>query len=190
MIEDEATQMAATAENILQLARLSAGALSLRRDWESLEEIVGSVVGRQRRRGLQRRIKATLAAGLPLVHADAVLIAQVLGNLIDNALVHGAADTPIVVQVSKTDTEFEIEVKDRGQGIGSQDGRQLFARFYRGRSESPGGGAGLGLAICKAIVEAHGGRIRARNRSGGGAAFSFTLPCTDPVPAMAEGAAP
>ena len=86
----------------------------------------------------------------------------------------------------KHENAFEVVVKDRGSGLGADDTALLFTKFYRGRKESPGGGVGLGLAICKAIVEAHGGRILARNRSGGGATFSFTLPCTETVPAAVE----
>lgn len=185
-IQDEATQMASTAENILQLARLSSGALSLRRDWESLEEIVGTVVGRLRRRGAAQRIRARVPADLPLVHADAVLVAQVLGNLIDNALKHSPPEAAVTIDVRKHANAFELLVKDRGTGLAGEDPSHLFTRFYRGRSESAGGGVGLGLAICKAIVEAHGGRIEARNRSGGGATLSFTLPCTEPAPIAAE----
>lgn len=188
-IEDEAAQMAATAENILQLARLSSGALSLHRDWQSLEEIVGSVIGRFRRRGLDRRIRARVPAGLPLVHADAVLVAQVLANLIENAVKHAPPDTAVELEVRKGDDDFVIAVKDRGPGIGGVNPPLLFTKFHRGRKESSGGGVGLGLAICKAIVEAHGGRIEARNRRAGGAVFEFTLPRAEPAPVLEEAAA-
>jgi two-component system sensor histidine kinase KdpD len=186
-IEDEAAQMASTAENILQLARLSSGALALRRDWESLEEIVGTVLGRFRRRGLGRRLRAHVPAGLPLVRADAVLVAQVISNLIDNAVKHSPPDSTIDLQVRKFDTAFEIAVKDRGAGLGEDEATQLFTKFYRGRREAPGGGVGLGLAICKAIVDSHGGHITGRNRRAGGAAFRFTLPCAKDAPPVIEG---
>ena len=187
-IQDEATQMASTAENILQLARLSSGTLSLRRDWESLEEIVGAVIGRFRRRGLGRRLRSRVPPGLPLVHVDAVLVAQLISNLVDNAVKHSPPDSTIDLQVRKFDNEFEIAVKDHGAGLGEDEAAHLFTKFYRGRKEAPGGGVGLGLAICKAIVESHGGRITARNRRAGGAAFRFTLPCAKEAPPVVAGA--
>jgi two-component system sensor histidine kinase KdpD len=175
-IEHEAAQMSAVAENILQLARLSAGALALRRDWQSIEEIVGSVVGRHRRRGTERRITVHLAEGLPLVQADAVLLSQVLTNLIDNAIRHAPGDTPIEIDARTKQGAVEIAVKDRGPGLGEGNPARLFEKFTRGRAETNTGGVGLGLAICKAAVEAHGGRITARNRPGGGAEFRFSVP--------------
>jgi two-component system sensor histidine kinase KdpD len=175
-------QMSGVAENILQLARLSSGSLALRRDWQSIEEIVGSVVGRHRRRGLQRRLTVHVERGLPLVHADAVLLSQVLANLIDNALKHAPADTPIEIDARAGEGAVEVAVKDRGPGLGDGAPARLFEKFTRGRAEGSDGGVGLGLAICKAVIEAHGGRIWARNRPGGGADFRFTLPATEAEP--------
>ncbi|MGE5540365.1 MAG: ATP-binding protein [Gemmatimonas sp.] len=179
-IEREATEMSAVAENILQLARLSSGALALRRDWQSIEEIVGSVVGRHRRRGSERRVTAHVARDLPLVRADAVLLSQVVANLIDNAVKHAPGDSPIEVDARARDDAIEIAVKDRGPGLGEGDPARLFDAFIRGRTEATDVGVGLGLAICKAVVEAHGGRIWARNRPGGGAEFRLTLPTAEP----------
>jgi two-component system sensor histidine kinase KdpD len=175
-IEHEATQMSAIAENILQLARLSSGPLALRRDWQSIEEIVGSVVGRHRRRGSGRRLSIHLTHGLPLVRADAVLLSQVLSNLIDNAVRHAPGDSPIEIEARGKDDTVEVAVKDRGPGLGDGDPARFFESFVRGRAETDSGGVGLGLAIAKAVIDAHGGRIWARNRPGGGAEFRFTLP--------------
>lgn len=187
-IEDEAMQMTATAENILQLARLSADKVNLRRDWESIGEIIGTAVGRQRRRG-EQRVTARVDAEMPLVQVDAVLIEQVLANLIENALRCSTGDAPIEVSATADNDRILIRVEDRGPGLGMDDPALLFAKFHRSRGASAQGGAGLGLAICKAIVELHGGRIEARNRIGGGATFEFSLPRASDAPALPESGA-
>ena len=187
-IEDEAMQMTATAENILQLARLSADKVNLRRDWESIGEIIGTAVGRQRRRG-EQRVTARVDAEMPLVQVDAVLIEQVLANLIENALRYSTGDAPIEVSATADNDRILIRVEDRGPGLGMDDPALLFAKFHRSRGASAQGGAGLGLAICKAIVELHGGRIEARNRIGGGATFEFSLPRASDAPALPESGA-
>jgi two-component system sensor histidine kinase KdpD len=183
-IESEAVDMNAMAENILQLARLSSGALALRRDWESLEEIVGGVIARFRVRGLGRRLKARVARDLPLVHIDAVLVSQALTNLVDNALKHAPADSEVVIAVRRRANAVELSVLDRGPGIGADDAGRLFERFTQGRDEAADRGVGLGLAIVKAVAEAHGGCVAAANRRTGGAVFSFTVAVSDTVPRL------
>jgi len=187
-IEDEATQMTATAENILQLARLSSGNATLRRDWESVEEMVGASIRRFRSRG-EQRIRVQVEAGLPLLHVDAVLIAQVLANMIENAIRHAPAGTSIDVSANRRDDEIVVAVEDRGIGLGEGDPARLFEKFHRGDGEPAHGGVGLGLAICKAIVELHGGKIGARNRRDGGATFEFSLPCSSDPPRLPESGA-
>ncbi|HET9148908.1 MAG TPA: ATP-binding protein, partial [Alphaproteobacteria bacterium] len=189
-VENEARQMSVVAENVLQLARLSAGALALRRDWESPEEILGAVVARFRGRRLDRRLRLRVPPGLPLIYADGVLLAQVLTNLIENAIKHSPPDGAIDVEARRKESEVEIAVKDRGPGIGDGAGDELFRIFHRGQAESAESGVGLGLAIAKTVVEAHGGRIRARNRPGGGAVFRFTVPLDRAEPALGAAEAP
>jgi two-component system sensor histidine kinase KdpD len=186
-IESEANHMATVADNALQLARLSAGPLALRRDWESLEEIVGSVVARARRREPSPAITVRVAAGLPLVRVDAVLLAQLLANLIENACVHAADGGPIEVEVRPLADVIEVSVADRGPGFGRVDPCRVFERGGAGAAPSDRrrGGAGLGLPICKAIVEAHGGSITAAARVGGGAVIRFRLPLGEAPPGPA-----
>ena len=177
-IENEAQRMSLTAENILQLARLSSDKVDLRRDWESIGEIIGTVVGRQRARG-DRRLVVKVESDLPLVRIDAVLIEKVLSNLIENAIRHAPGTSPVEISARADSDGVCVKVDDRGPGFGGVDPDQLFAKSHR---ESVRGGAGLGLAICRTIVELHGGHIEAREREGGGATFSFFLPRSADAP--------
>ncbi|MFZ2387772.1 MAG: ATP-binding protein, partial [Polaromonas sp.] len=160
-------------ENTLQFVRLSSSAQALRRDWESIEEIVGAVLARVRQRDPKRRIKSRVSAGLPLIKADPVLLAQMLGNLLDNALKY--SDGPIDLTVSADDRELIVSVKDRGPGVSEAERESIFEPYARGE-QSGHRGAGLGLAVCRAIAAAHGGRLTLRGRAGGGSCFSVCLP--------------
>jgi len=172
-IVSEAAYLAAVTENTLQLVRLTGPAQALRRDWESLEEIVGAVLARVRQRDPGRRIKSRVAEGLPLVKADPVLLAQLIGNLLDNALKY--SDGAIDLTVSADARELVVSVKDRGPGVPDAEQERIFTPYARG--DHPGErGAGLGLAVCKAIADAHGGRLTFRRRAGGGSSFSLALP--------------
>jgi two-component system sensor histidine kinase KdpD len=106
---------------------------------------------------------------------DFVLIAQVLTNLLENALAYSPVGTPIGVRVSRDSTHLRVQVLDRGFGLGSIDPELLFERFERGTADGTTG-VGLGLSICRGLVEAHQGQIFGAAREGGGAVFTFTLP--------------
>jgi two-component system sensor histidine kinase KdpD len=173
-IESEAAYLSTVTDNTLQLVRLSGDSLALRRDWESMEEIIGSVLARVRQRDPTRRIKSRVPRDLPLVKVDPVLIAQLLGNLLDNALKY--SDGPVDLTVQAEDGELSATVKDRGPGIATEDPDRLFEPFVRGRQSSGQRGAGLGLAVCRAIAVAHEGRLTVRRRSGGGSSFCLGLP--------------
>lgn len=172
-IINEASYLTEVTENTLQFVRLSSSAQELRRDWESIEEIVGAVLARVRQRDPQRRIKSKVASGLPLLKADPVLLAQMLGNLLDNALKY--SDGAIDLTVSADDRELIVSVKDRGPGVPEAEREAIFEPYARGE-QSGHRGAGLGLAVCRAIAEAHGGRLTFRRRAGGGSCFSACLP--------------
>ena len=113
---------------------------------------------------------------------DGVLVEQVLINLLDNALKYTPADSSIEIGAGVDDGHVRLEVADRGPGLPPGDETRVFDKFYRSRLGGAGGGVGLGLTICRGIVEAHGGRISAENRPGGGAMFRVTLPLADKPP--------
>jgi len=185
-IYDEAQRMTTLANNILDMARLEAGAVSLRRDWYPLEEIVGSVLTRLRARLTGRPVEVRLPRDLPLLKLDAVMIGQVLVNLLENALKYTPQGTPLEISAEVASAEVTVAVADRGPGIPAGLEERLFDKFYRAAPEGAQSGVGLGLTICRAVVEAHGGRIWAGNRPGGGAVFRFTLLRDETPPGIEE----
>lgn len=172
-IAGEAAYLSTVTENTLQLVRLASSAQELQRDWEAMEEIVGAVLARVRQRDPGRRIKSSVPEGLPLVKVDPVLLAQLLGNLLENALKYSEGAIDLTVKVNPG--ELVVSVKDRGPGISEAEQDTVFEPYARG--DHPGSrGAGLGLAVCRAIAQAHGGRLTLRRRQGGGSNFSLALP--------------
>jgi two-component system sensor histidine kinase KdpD len=159
--------------------RLESGHVPLRRQWETLDDLVGLALSRAAPRIGSRRVAVELSPDLPAVHVDAVLFTQVLVNLLENAAKHTPESTQVRVVGTATDREVRIAVEDDGPGLPPGDPDKLFAKFQRGRSEGDVPGVGLGLAICRAVMQAHGGRITAANREGGGARFVVTLPVAD-----------
>jgi two-component system sensor histidine kinase KdpD len=184
-IYDEAQRMATLANNILDMARLDTGAIELKRDWVPLEEIVGSVLARLQKRIEGRPIEVRLQKDLPLVKLDAVMIEQVLVNLMENAVKYTPAGSPLEIGAEARAGEVVVQVADRGPGIPKGLEERLFDKFYRAAPERAQSGVGLGLTICRAMVEAHRGRIWAENRPGGGAVFRFTLPLDEAPPQVA-----
>ena len=176
LIREQALRTTRLVDNLLEMARLQSGELKLERDWQSLEEIVGSAV-----RALGPALDAwplelDLPPGLPLLRCDGALIERVMVNLLDNALKYSEPGTRIGVRAAPVDASIEVEVWDEGRGLPEGKEQALFQRFVRGLKESAVPGVGLGLAICDTIVRAHGGSMRAENRSPRGARFVFTLP--------------
>jgi two-component system sensor histidine kinase KdpD len=145
------------------------------------DELIGAVMTRLEGPLGGRPVSTSIDPSLPLLSVDPVLFEQVLVNLIDNAIKHTPPGTPIDIAVAASNGGISIEVADRGPGIpeGSED--LIFQKFHRGAGAGPRG-VGLGLAICRGIVEAHGGTIRAARRTGGGAVFTVTLPPPDEPP--------
>lgn len=172
-IVSEASYLCTVTENTLQLVRLANAAQGIKRDWESMEEIVGAVLARIRQRDPARRIKSRVPEGLPLIKADPVLLAQLIGNLLDNALKYSTETIDLSVNVSEC--ELQVAVKDRGNEIPQEKYASIFEPYTRDDS-SDQHGAGLGLALCGAIAAAHGGTLTLRRRNGGGNSFTFAMP--------------
>jgi two-component system sensor histidine kinase KdpD len=181
-VRDEADRLNRLVQNLLEMTRLESGALQLHRDWHPVEEVVGAALGRLAKTLGTRRVSVSIPPDLPLVKIDDVLIEQVFVNLLDNAVKYTPPDTAIRIIVTATDQSVTAEVADHGPGLPKGQEALVFEKFYRAASESRRG-AGLGLAICRGVVVAHGGRIWAHNLPEGGVAFLFTLPLTDAPPA-------
>ncbi|PUE29179.1 two-component system sensor histidine kinase KdbD [Limnohabitans sp. JirII-29] len=188
----EAREMNALVSNLLDMARLESGTVQLRQEWQSVEEVVGTSIRAARHALGALEVQADIPPDLPLVQFDAALMERALVNLLENAAKYGLASPlhvpAICISARTTAHTLELKVRDFGPGlppasIGHED--TLFDKFTRGKSESSTRGVGLGLAICKAIVKAHRGSIRAAQASGGGAEFSIVLPRSAP-PASLE----
>ena len=186
----EARQLSALVNNLLDMARLQSGAVNLKSEWQSVEEIVGSAIRQAQHALAGKPVKTALPADLPLVEFDAVLMERVLVNLLENAAKYGGpADAPIEISARVTEQSLVITVRDHGPGLpAALAGREytLFDKFTRGAAESSTPGVGLGLAICKAVVDAHRGQISAGNAPGGGAEFTFSLPRRTPPQELPE----
>lgn len=170
-IRDEADRLTRLVHNLIETTRLESGA-SLKKEPYAVEEIVGSALGRVEKLIAGRPLETDLPENLPLVPLDPVLMELVFVNLLENAARH-APEGPLEISARERMDAVEISVSDRGPGLKSEDLGRVFEKFYRA-SAAPG--AGLGLAISKAVVEAHGGTIVAENRPGGGAVFRLSLP--------------
>ena len=180
-MREEALRMNAQVNNLLDMARLQAGAVKLDRQWQPLEEVVGSAIKSMSAAIGTHRVSATLPDDLPLLEFDAVLIERVLANLLDNAAKFTPPDSAIGIGAAPgAGDTIDVWVEDDGPGLPGGSEEEIFEKFARGKKESATPGVGLGLAICRAIVEAHGGRIHAENRATGGARFVFSLPRGNP----------
>lgn len=183
ILRDQALRLSGMVGNLLDLARLSAGGVTPRKDWHSLEEVVGSAIKWLGSALDAHPLAVALPPDLPLLEFDPVLLERVLGNLLDNAAKYSPPGKPITVSARLLDKLAEVEVRDGGPGFPPHVA--LAEPFNRGEAESAQPGVGLGLAICKVIVEAHGGALVLDNPPEGGARARFTLPLGSP-PAIEE----
>lgn len=166
--------------NLLDMARIQSGGFNLHKEWLTLEEVVGSAL-RMLEPGLNgRQITLALPDPLMLVHLDGPLFERVLINLLENAVKYAGSEAEIGITAARKNGHLLLDVWDSGPGIPSGQEQQIFTKFSRGHKESAIPGVGLGLAICQAIVEIHGGTLSARNRPEGGACFRVTLPQDKP----------
>ncbi len=180
-MREEALRMNSLVNNLLDMARLQSGAVKLNRQWQPLEEVVGSALKAIRSTIAGHRVKVDLPEDLPLLEFDAALIERVLSNLLENAAKYTPSGSMIGIGAAQGNHELvDIWVEDDGPGLPAGKEEEIFQKFERGQKESATPGVGLGLAICRAIVEAHGGTIRAENRRDGGARFTFSLPRGNP----------
>jgi two-component system sensor histidine kinase KdpD len=188
IIENTSQEISELISNVLDLMSFQFGEVHLNRDAHSVDALVEGALARLEGRLARHPVELSLPADLPLVDVDAALVTRALVNLLENAAKHTPAGTRITVSAGLESDSVRLVIDDNGPGLPPGPPEQLFAKFERGKSEADVGGAGLGLAICKAIIEAHGGRITAAQRPGGGARFTFTLPTKAPqraVPAAA-----
>jgi two-component system, OmpR family, sensor histidine kinase KdpD len=186
VIVQESSRLARLVENLLSMTRLDAGSIRVEKQWFPFEDVVGSALGRLHTELAGRTVNKSLASDLPLVPLDGVLIEQVLVNLLENALRYSEDGTALDILVRAGDQGVVVQVADRGSGLAPGEEERIFEKLFRGSASAHSSerGVGLGLAISRAIVDAHGGRIWAENRAGGGAIFSLFLPIEGSPPDM------
>jgi two-component system, OmpR family, sensor histidine kinase KdpD len=175
-VESTAQEISELVSNVLDLMSFQFGEVHLNRAAHSVDVLVESALARLEGRLAQHPVEIALPADLPLVDVDAPLVTRALVNILENAAKHTPPGTRITISAGLETDAVRLVIDDNGPGLPPGPPEQLFAKFERGRSEADVGGAGLGLAICKAIIEAHGGRVTAAQRPGGGARFTLTLP--------------
>jgi len=177
-VYEESQRLSRLVDNLLYMTRLESNSLKLRTEPHVFEEIVGSAIARVEPLLGTRRIHVVIPSDLPLLDVDPMLVEQLLINLLENAVRYTPPDRSIDLIASASRGKVQVSVLDNGPGLSPGDEERVFDKFYRGPTHGHDStrGVGLGLAICKAVIEAHGGKIEAKNRKEGGAAFTFTLP--------------
>jgi two-component system sensor histidine kinase KdpD len=175
-IHDETDRLERLVTNLLEMTQLDSGAIQPKKELHDPLDIIGSTVIRARKRMGNRKLEMKVPPDLPLVPMDGLLIGQVLTNLLDNAFKYTPEDSPIEITSWINESQWIVQVADRGPGVPEQDLPHLFDKFYRGPQKENKSGAGLGLAICKGIVDIHEGTLEAENRPDGGMFFRLTLP--------------
>ncbi|TCT10388.1 two-component system sensor histidine kinase KdpD [Paralcaligenes ureilyticus] len=184
-LHNEALRMSNLVANLLDMARIQSGSIQLNRQWQHIEEVIGSALRISHAALANHEVTTQLAPDLPLVQFDAVLIERVLCNLLENAGKYTPTGSHITIAV-KTHLQFlEVSINDDGPGLPAGREEAIFEKFMRGQHESATPGVGLGLAICRAIVQAHGGEIHGAKSPQAGASLIFTLPLGT-LPAMPD----
>jgi two-component system sensor histidine kinase KdpD len=184
-IHEEARRLDRLVRNLLDMTRLASGAVKVAKEWQPIEGVIGAALDRLEDQFQSRKVEVRLPPDLPPVPIDGLLVEQVLINLLENAAKYTPSDGSIEISAIQDGDDLVVAIADRGPGIPNDLVDRVFEKFYRLPREGAGGGAGLGLAICRGIVEAHGGRIWAESRDGGGAVFRFSLPIDGPPPELA-----
>ncbi len=193
-IFDDANWLTQLVENLLSMTRLESESVAIARQWEAVDDIIASVLLHLKQRLIGRPVSVAIPPQITMVPMDGSLIEQVITNILDNAIKYTPEGSPIEIRVQVERDRATFIFADRGSGIAAEDLENLFVKFYRGKPQREAfrRGAGLGLSICKAIVDAHGGEIHAENRPGGGAIFSFSLPLAgeNPLATIGEAGSP
>jgi two-component system sensor histidine kinase KdpD len=176
LIEHKARDMTRLLTNVLDLVQIEFGGRALRSDWHTVDDLIALALSGAESRLAQRSIVLDLPSDLPLISVEPTLIVQILSNLLENAAKYTPPGTTITICAAAHGDSMMISVADDGPGFPPGDPERLFDKFDRGRAESNIVGVGLGLAICRAAANLHGGNIRALNNPGGGARFEISLP--------------
>ena len=180
-VRDEARRMGRLVTNLLEMVRVESGSLQVQQEWQSVEEIVGVALMRCDPLLAGLAVTTSVPEDLPLLRVDGLLLEQVFVNLIENAARYAGVGGEVRITARTIGREIELVVEDRGPGVMAGEEEAIFEKFARG-GNAAGGGVGLGLAICRGIVTAHGGRIHAERREGGGLRMIITLPLPDEQP--------
>jgi len=182
-IYEEAKRLDRLVHNLLEMSRLQSGQAVFHQEWYVLEEVIGSALAQLDSQLHDHPVRIHLPTDLPLVRIDALLLERVVINLLENCMKYTPPGTPLEITGSLEDQELLVAIADRGPGLPPGEEERIFEKFYQ---VAPGSarGAGLGLTICRRIIEAHGGRIWAANRPGGGAVFNFTIPLVAGAPLL------
>jgi len=187
--QNEARRLNWLVQNLLDMTRLEGGAIRMKTQPCDVHDVVGAALRQLGEIAQSHPVSVTIAPNLPLVPMDNVLIVQVLVNVLDNALKYSPGETPVEIEAQTDADHLEIRVLDRGRGIPEEELERVFDKFFRGGSAGASNGTGLGLSICKGFVEAHNGRIVAKNRSQGGVEVAIFLPVKTRQSAMRTGGA-
>jgi two-component system, OmpR family, sensor histidine kinase KdpD len=185
-IQDEARRMSTLVSNLLDMARIESGEVTLNLQWQPLEEAVGTALEAARGMLQRHNVVVQLPRDLPLIKIDAVLIERVLVNLFENVSKYTPPGSTVTISARIIADRLSVSVADNGPGLPAGREEAVFQKFTRGERESATPGVGLGLAIVRALIEAHQGKITAAQRPGGGAVFTFTLPLGVP-PRISDG---
>lgn len=184
-IYDAAERLNHLVENLLDMSRLDSGRLALKLDWCDMSEVIGTAIQRFGKCLTQHPLTIQHQPNLPLIRGDFVLLEQVIINLLDNICQHTAPNTPITIATTANEQFMTVQITDSGAGIPEEDLERIFEKFYRSPN-AVAGGTGLGLSVCRGIIEAHGGKLNAQNAPQGGAQFTLSLPLSATLPAVKE----
>ncbi len=185
-LQQAVQRLTKTVNNLLDATRLESGLLQPVRVWCDPGELIREAVAASELK--EKDVQIAVAKNLPPILVDSGLIQQALDALLSNATIYGKGERPIEVNVMQDESMIVFAVADRGVGLAPGEEAKVFQKFYRGPRTRPGG-LGLGLAIARQLVEAHGGVILAQNREGGGAIFSIRLPIGEPMQLPVENVA-